>query len=162
MSWGINKKKLIHTISIPEPHWLLQNLKKNERSLRSEKSMIYLCVFHNSRRTKRSERFRWSGRSGSLWRIEDPGVLKGLQYTVSNKAKNKGLFQISSKIWIQNSVNYEFWIHWISLIRWLLRISNTTRQQDCWDILDSIYVTELEFQLINGHMWLVLLSSDGL
>ena len=34
------QKKLIHAISILEPHWILQNGQKHERSLRSEKSMI--------------------------------------------------------------------------------------------------------------------------
>ena len=34
------QKKLIHAISILDPHWILQIGQKHERSLRSEKSMI--------------------------------------------------------------------------------------------------------------------------
>ena len=34
------QKKLIHAISILDPHWILQIGQKHERSLRSEKSMM--------------------------------------------------------------------------------------------------------------------------
>ena len=67
--------------------------------------------FITSGRTKRSERFRWSGRSESLWRVEDPGVLKGPQYigclgrSGSLRAKNKARFQIRSRLRIQISVS---------------------------------------------------------